>query len=72
LERRDPKIAAAALEPKLQQLLGGAAASVKVAAIKAAAALGITSGSATALELVRQRERTRERSCRSAQGACVG
>ena len=52
LERRDPKIAAAALEPKLQQLLGSAAASVKIAAIKAASALGITSGSATALELV--------------------
>ena len=52
LERRDPKIAAAALEPKLQQLLGGTAPSVKIAAIKAASALGITSGSATALELV--------------------
>jgi quinoprotein glucose dehydrogenase len=52
LERRDPKIAAAALEPKLQQVLGGTAASVKIAAIKAASALGITSGSATALELV--------------------
>jgi quinoprotein glucose dehydrogenase len=52
LERRDPKIAAAALEPKLKQLLDGTAASVKIAAIKAASALGITSGSATALELV--------------------
>jgi len=52
LERRDPKIAAAALEPKLKQLLGGTAASIKIAAIKAASALGITSGSASALEIV--------------------
>ena len=52
LERRDPKIAATELEPKLKQLLGDAAASVKIAAIKAASALGITSGSASAMELV--------------------
>lgn len=52
LERRDAKIAAAALEPKLQRLLGGSAVSIKIAAIKAASALGITSASALGLELI--------------------
>lgn len=53
IEPRDTKLAFAALEPRLKMLLAGGTASVKIATIKAASQLGITSAGATALELIR-------------------
>jgi quinoprotein glucose dehydrogenase len=53
LERRDPKIAGRALEPKLSELLASPSSAVKIASTKAAAQLGIQTAGASALAILR-------------------
>jgi quinoprotein glucose dehydrogenase len=53
IQPRDPKIAGAALESKLAELLRSPSSVVKIAATKAAAQLGIQSAGASAFEIVR-------------------
>ena len=53
MKPRDAKLAVAALEPKLKELLASPATPIKVETIKAASQLGITSAGAAGLELVR-------------------
>jgi quinoprotein glucose dehydrogenase len=60
LAPRDAKVAAAALEPHLAELLRSAANSVKVAATKAAAQLGVATATANAFDLVADTKQTSE------------
>jgi quinoprotein glucose dehydrogenase len=53
IERRDPKIAGRALEPRLSELLASPSPALKIAATKAAAQLGLQSAGASALAILR-------------------